>query len=76
MDFVTGLPVLTNKKGESNDSILIIIDWVIKIVYYKPVKVNINAPGLAEIILNVVIWYYDLSNSIVSNRSSLFTSKF
>ena len=45
-------------------------------VYYEPVKVTIDAPGLAKVILDVVIWHHDFLNSIVSNKGSLFTSKF
>ena len=45
-------------------------------VHYKPVKVTINAPGLAKIILNVVVWYHGLPDSIVTDRGSLFTLKF
>ena len=45
-------------------------------VYYKPIKVNINAPGLAKVILDIVVWHHSLFNSIISNKGSLFTSKF
>ena len=45
-------------------------------VHYKPVKVTIDTPGLAEVILDVVVWHHGLSNSIVTNRGSLFNSKF
>ena len=45
-------------------------------VYYKPVKVIIDAPGLAEIIINVVVRHHGLSDSIVTDRRSLFISKF
>ncbi len=45
-------------------------------VYYEPVKVNIDAPGLAEVILDVVVRHHDLPDLIVSDRSSVFTSKF
>ena len=76
IDFVTGLPVSTNWKGESYNSILVIIARLTKMVYYKPVKVTINAPGLAEVILDVVVWHHGLPDSIVSDRGSLFTSKF
>ena len=55
MDFVTGLPVSTNWKGESYDSILVIVNRLTKMVHYEPVKVIINAPGLAEVILDVVV---------------------
>ena len=45
-------------------------------VHYKPVKVTINAPGLAEVIIDVVVRHHGLSDSIVTNRSSVFTAKF
>ena len=76
MDFVTGLPVLTDWKGDSYDSILVIVDQLTKMVYYELVKVTINAPGLAEVIINVVVRHHGLPNSIVTDRGLLFTSKF
>ena len=53
--FVTELLILTNQKGNNCDSIRVIIDQLIKIVYYKLVKVTINTPGLAEVIINVIV---------------------
>ena len=47
IDFVTGLPISTMWKENSNNSILVIVNWLTKIVYYKPVKVIIDAPSLA-----------------------------
>ena len=47
IDFITGLPVSTNWKSESYDFILVIVDRLKKIIYYKPIKVTIDAPGLA-----------------------------
>ncbi len=76
MDFVTGLPISADWKGDSYDSILVIVDRLTKIVYYKPVKVTINAPGLAEVIINVVVRHHGVPESIVTDRGSLFTSKF
>ena len=55
IDFVTGLPILTNWKRDSYDFILIIVDWLTKMVYYKPVKITIDAPGLGKVIIDVVI---------------------
>ena len=76
MDFVTGLPISTDWKGESYNFILVIVNRLMKIVHYEPVKVTINALGLAEVILDIVVEYYGLLNSIVSDRGLLFTSKF
>ena len=45
-------------------------------VYYEPVKVTIDTPGLAEVIIDVVVQHHRLPDSIVNDRGSLFTSKF
>ena len=55
MDFVTRLPQFADWRDDGYDSILVIFDWLIKIVNYKPVQTTITAPALAEVILNVVV---------------------
>ena len=45
-------------------------------VHYKPVKITINASALAEVIIDVMVQHHGLSNSIVTDKGSLFTSKF
>ena len=76
MDFAIDLPVLTDWKGDIYDSILVIVDRLTKIVHYEPVKISINTPGLAEIIIDVVVWYHGLPDSIVTDWGLLFTLKF
>ena len=76
MDFATSLLILTDWKGESYDSILVIIDRLTKIVHYEPVKVTIDAPGLAEVIIDVVVKHHNFLDLIVPNQALLFTSKF
>ena len=76
MDFVTRLPLSADWKGDSYDSILVIVDRLTKMVHYEPVKVTIDAPGLAEVIIDVVVRHHGLPDSIVTDRGSLFTSKF
>ena len=67
MDFVTGLPISTNWKRDSYDSILVIVDRLTKMVHYEPVKITIDAPGLAEIIIDVVVHHHGLPDSIVTD---------
>ena len=76
MDFVTGLPLSANWKGDSYDSILVIVDRLTKMVHYEPVKVTIDAPGLAEVIIDVVVRHHGLPDSIISDQRAIFTSKF
>ena len=76
MDFVTGLPLSADWKDESYNSTLVIVDRLTKMVHYKPVKVTIDAPRLAEVIIDVVVWHHGLSDSIISDRRAIFTFKF
>ena len=76
MDFVTNLPISTNSKENSYDSILIIINWLTKMVYYKLIKVIINIPGLVKVIINMVMRHHNLANSIIIDQQLLFSSKF
>ena len=66
----------TDWKGDSYDSILVIVDRLTKMVHYEPVKITIDAPSLAEVIIDVVVRPHGLPDSIVTDRGSLFTSKF
>ncbi len=76
MDFVTGLPISVDWKGDSYDSILVIVDQLTKMVHYVLVKVTIDAPGLTKVIINVVVRHHGVPESIVTDRGSLFKSKF
>ncbi len=65
INFVTSLLILTNWKGDSYNLILVIIDWLMKMVYYEPVKVIINILSLAKVIINVVVCHHEVPMSIV-----------
>lgn len=72
---MTGVPISTDWKGKSYYFILIMVDWLTKIGHYKPIKITINAPALAVVILDMVVWYYSLPDLIISDRNLFFTSK-
>lgn len=74
--FVIRLSISTNWKSETDDSIRIIVDQHIKMVYYKPVRVIIDAPSLAEVIIELVVQHYGFPDSIVSDWDLFFSLKF
>ena len=76
MDFMTGLPLLMNWKGNSYNLILIIINQSTTMLYYKSVKININASGLGEVIVDMVGQHHGLMHFIINDRGVIFSSKF
>ncbi len=65
IDFITGLLILIDLKDDNYDSILIVIYCLTKIVYYKPVKITIDILSLAKVIINIIIYHYDIFKLIV-----------
>lgn len=59
-----------------DDLILVVVNWLKKMIYYEPVKVSINVSALAEIIIKTIVRYHDLLNTIAGDRGSVFTSMF
>ena len=74
INFDTGLLVSTNCKSETYDSILVIIDWLIKMVHDELVKVIINVLELADVIMDIIVQHHNLFDSIINNRGSALTS--
>ena len=75
IDFMMGLPISTDWKGESYDLILVIIDKLTRMVYYEPVKITIDVSGLAKVIIHIVLWHHGLLDSIITDWGSLFSLK-
>lgn len=71
-----GLLISTNWKSNNYDSLLIIIDCLIKIIYYELIKITINTHDLIEIIIDMIIQYHSLFDLIVSDWGMVFISKF
>ena len=40
---------------------IVIANKLKKMIYYEPIKVTINIPSLAKVIINVVVCYYGIS---------------
>ncbi len=76
IDFITSLSISANWKGDSYKSKLVIIDQLIKMVYYEPVKVTIDTPDLAKVIINMVVHHHRVSDWIVIDSDLLYISKF
>lgn len=76
MDFITRFLIFINWKDKIDDSILVIIDQLIKIVYYQPVKVIINTLAQGKVIIEMIVQHHDLPNSNVNDQGSIFDSKF
>ena len=55
IDFVTRLPVSNNWKKNSYDSILVIVNQLMKIKHYEPVKITIDKPKLTKGIIDMVV---------------------
>ena len=54
-------------KSKTYDSILVIINKLIKIIYDKLVKVTINTASLAEVIIKVVVQHPSFSNLLITD---------
>ncbi len=67
INFVTGLPISADWKSDSYDSILIIVDQLTKMVYYVLVKVTIDTPSLAKMIIDMVVCHHADLESIVTD---------
>ena len=75
-EFYNRFTNINQLKKVFDNSVLGIINRLMKMVHYKLVKTIINALGLTKIKINVLIHLYSLLDSIVTNESILFTSKF
>lgn len=76
MDFITGLPKARSNSAAGYDSILVIVDRLTKFALYLPTSSSLTAGGLATILTDRVFTTFGIPSGIVSDRGSLFTSKF
>nr|GFD41892.1 putative reverse transcriptase domain-containing protein [Tanacetum cinerariifolium] len=72
MDFVTGLP----RTPSGYDSIWVIVDRLIKSAHFLPKKKTDSIEKLAELYLKEIVYRHGVPVSVISDRDSLFTSRF
>jgi hypothetical protein len=72
MDFIMGLP--RNQSGY--DSILVIVDRLIKVANFIPVKTTYSRPQLAELYMLRIVCLHRVTKKIVSDRVTHFTLRF
>lgn len=65
MNFVTGFLILADKKDESYNSILVIVNRLTKIIYYELVKITIKVLGQAKVIINIVKHHHKVLEAII-----------
>jgi len=77
MNFITKLPKSTNPAiGERYDSILIMIDKLIKYSHIIACKEKFTVEQLEYIVLNRLIKYHDIFKGLTSDKDKLFTSNY
>ena len=77
IDFIVKLPKSTDKAtGIQYNSILVVVDRLIKYSYFIAYKEAMNAEQLGMIVYDRIIRYYGILATITSDRDKLFTSNY
>ena len=72
MDFITGFP--RTKRG--HNAIWVVIDRLSKVAHFLPIREDITATQLADLYVSRVVSLHGVPKKIISDRGSLFTSRF
>ncbi|GKD57177.1 putative reverse transcriptase domain-containing protein [Tanacetum coccineum] len=72
IDFVTKLP----RTCSGHDIIWVIMDRLTKSAHFLPMREDYKMDRLARLYLNEIVARHGISISIISDRDSLFTSRF
>jgi len=77
MNFIIKLSKSTNLATEERyDSILVMIDRLIKYLHIVACKEKFIAEQLRYIVLNRLIRYYNILKELISDKDKLFTSNY
>jgi transposase InsO family protein len=72
MDFIMGLP----RTQSGYDSIWVIVDRLVKVAHFIPVKTTYSGPQLAELYMSRIVCLHGVPKKIVYDRGTQFTSRF
>lgn len=72
MDFLTGLP----RSHKGNDAIWVIVDRLIKVAHFLPLKMTFPLDQLAKIYVEEIVRLHGIPETIISDRNARFTSRF
>jgi hypothetical protein len=72
IDFIVGLP----RTQSVYDSIWVIVDRLIKVAHFIPVKTSYSGPQVAELYMSRIVCLHGVPKKIVSDRGTQFTLKF
>jgi hypothetical protein len=72
MDFIVRLP----RTQSGYDSIWVIMDRLIKVAHFIPIKTIYSGPQLAELYMARIVCLHGVPKKIVSDRGTQFTSRF
>ena len=72
MDLVTDLP--TSASG--NDTIVVFVDRLTKMVHFAPTTKTVTAPLMARIFVDTIYKHHGMPKTIISDRDPRFTSHF
>jgi hypothetical protein len=72
MDFIAGLP----RTRAGYDSIWVIMDHLIKVAHFIPVKITYSGAKLVELYMSRIVCLHRVPKKIMSDRGSQFTSMF
>ena len=71
MDFVEGLP-----KSKGKSLILVVVDRMAKYGHFHPLAHPYTVETVTRLFFDQVFWLHGMSQSIVCDRDSLFTTRF
>lgn len=60
------------KKNDNYHLIFVLIDKQTKIINYMPIKIAIYMLCFVKIMINIIVKYYNFSDSIIGNQNTFF----